>query len=206
MSGSILQVQVGQSVLEFTDALPGTTPYYHLAFDIPENKLPEATNWLRRRCPIATDPDTGQEVYRFVHWNAHSVYFHDPAGNVLEFIARHTLPNASADPFDGRSILSISEIGLVAPELSTLANGLASELGIHSYGPVSANFKSLGSEHGLFILVRAGHVWLGSTSRAEVHPVEVDLHGDHPQQLTWDGLPYVIRTPPLQAPDTSTPQ
>src|SRR5215475_3928433 len=95
----VLRVQAGTSVVEFIAGESGASPFYHFAFNIPENKLEAAMDWLRPRCPIFRNPNTGQEIYHFVNWNAHSCYFHDPAGNILEFIARHTLPNASSGKF-----------------------------------------------------------------------------------------------------------
>jgi hypothetical protein len=194
-TGNVLQVQAGRCMLEFVDAAAGTSPYYHFAFNIPENKLAESMDWLRPRCPIFKNPITGQEVYDFVNWNANSFYFLDPAGNILEFIARHTLRNASARRFDARGILSVSEIALVAPALSVLADRLNAELGVLDYPHPNASqeFKPMGDEHGLFILVRTGRSWLRESLRAEVYPVEVNLCGGHEQELTWYGLPYRVQ-------------
>jgi catechol 2,3-dioxygenase-like lactoylglutathione lyase family enzyme len=192
-SEGLLQVQAGASILEFSNSSAGTNPYYHFAFNIPENKLDVAMEWLRARWPIFKNPNTGQEIYHFVNWNAHSCYFHDPAGNILEFIARHTLPNASAGKFGVRDILSVSEIALVAPELTVLADRIKQNLDIGDYPGTSPEFMPVGNEHGLFILVRTGRIWLGGTSQATVYPVEVLLRGDQPKSLTWDGLPYLVR-------------
>src|SRR5262249_55009325 len=126
-----------------------------------------------------------QEVYHFVNWNAHSCYFHDPAGNILEFIARHTLPNAAPGKFGVHDILSVSEIALVAPELATLADQIKQQLNIGDYPGTSPEFMPVGNEHGFFILVRTGRIWLGGTSQAEVHPVEVMVRSGQPTSLTW---------------------
>jgi catechol 2,3-dioxygenase-like lactoylglutathione lyase family enzyme len=189
-----MEVRAGSSILEFAGVAAGSEPFYHFAFNIPENKLGVAMEWLRPRCAIFKNPNTGQEIYHFVNWNAHSCYFHDPAGNILEFIARHTLPNAAPGGFSTRDILSVSEIALVAPDLGPLADRLKNGLDISDYPGTSPEFMPVGNEYGLFILVRSGRIWLGGTSQATVYPVEVLLHGGHPMQLRWEGLPYLVKS------------
>lgn len=191
-SRGVLTVESGRSVLEFTAAQIGE-PFYHFAFHIPENKLDQSIEWLRPRCPVFKNPANGQEIYHFVNWNAHSIYFHDPAGNILEFIARHTLSNASESPFRVADILSISEIAMVAPDLSVVADRLKSELGVPNYFGASPEFIAMGSEHALFILAKTGRRWLGGTSQAAVHPVEVELRSAQRKRLQWDSLPFIVR-------------
>jgi hypothetical protein len=193
LEGGILKVTAGKSALEFTAAAAGTKPYYHFAFNIPENKLAASMEWLRPRCPIFKSAD-GREVYNFANWNAHSCYFHDPAGNILEFIARHTLSNAAAGGFDVRDILNVSEIALVAPALPAIAEKLKSDLGVHDYPGTSSGFMPIGNEHGLFILMSSGRAMLGGTALAEQHPVEVRIRDDRRQRLTWDGMPFLVES------------
>ena len=190
-SNGVLTVEAGQSVLEFT-AAQGGEPFYHFAFNIPENKLDRSIEWLRPRCPIFKNPSSGQEIYHFANWNAHSIYFHDPAGNILEFIARHTLPNSSEGPFRVADILSVSEIALVAPDLSVVADRLKSDLGVPNYFGASPEFMAMGSEHALFILAKTGRQWLGGTSQAAVYPVEVQLRGAPAKRLQWHDLPFSV--------------
>jgi catechol-2,3-dioxygenase len=79
-------VQVGHTRLVFAQASPATSaPWYHFAFNIPENLLAEAKRWLSQRTRLLPIDDS-DEVY-FEEWNAHACYFHDPAGNIVEFIA-----------------------------------------------------------------------------------------------------------------------
>jgi hypothetical protein len=46
-----------------------------------------------------------------------SLLFYDNNGNVLEFIARYNLDTESDKKFDGNSIVSVSEIGLVSQKI-----------------------------------------------------------------------------------------
>jgi len=190
--GGVLTVQAGATVLEFTAAAEGRHPYYHFAFNIPENKLGDSMEWLRGRCPILQRPNGGGEIYHFANWNAHSCYFSDPAGNLLEFIARHTLRNESKRKFTQEDILSVSEIGLVSPEVPAVAEKLHSVFGVSSYMSGSADFMPVGNEHGLFILVRNGRSWNIIDRPAEVFPVSVSLKGGGAKQLKFSDAPYVV--------------
>lgn len=85
-------------------------PFYHFAFNIPENQIKQAKEWALQRFKLISL--NGEDEFDFLSWNAHSIYFYDPAGNILEFIARHNLNNKSDTDFSGKSILNVSEIGL----------------------------------------------------------------------------------------------
>ena len=100
-----LVLRAGASRLTFTRTDAGTG-IAHYAFNIPENQLAAAKQWLQERTPLWTNTD-GSDEFFFEAWNAHAVYFHDPDGNILELIARHTLPSASDQPFSEKSILNI---------------------------------------------------------------------------------------------------
>src|SRR3954465_10305485 len=66
---------------------------YHIAFNIPCNKIHEANDWLKSKAdPIVLD--NGSSIVDFRNWNAESVYFLDNNNNILEFIARRDLKNA----------------------------------------------------------------------------------------------------------------
>ncbi len=69
------------------------------AFNIPENQFREAKAWLASRVEIAR-PNGSDEIF-YDDWNAHAVYFPDPGGNLVEFIARHNLPDRSEREFNG---------------------------------------------------------------------------------------------------------
>ncbi len=169
-----LEVQAGTTRLVFRQRPPDRSGIYHIAFNVPENRLNDAIRWLIERVPIVEN--TGEtSIYSFDSWNAHAVYFYDSAGNILEFIARHDLPNASSAPFDGEQILSISEIGLVTDNVPALAREIESATGIGPYRPGSDSFAPIGDENGLFIVVETGREWFaGNGQHATIVPLEVD--------------------------------
>lgn len=189
-----LRVTAGSTTLEFAPAPPGSQPFYHFAFNIPENRLEDSMKWLRPRCPILQRPNEAGEIYHFANWNAHSCYFLDAGGNLLEFIARHTLPNASRAGFDSDSLLSVSEIGLVTQSVPEIAERLKSGFAVQSYCNGSNEFMPMGNEHGLFILVKTGRAWGIVNRPAEVYPVEVRLAGGPRRSLRFDPLPYRVES------------
>jgi hypothetical protein len=132
IEGDRISVTCGETVIEFAPAPDGTQPFYHFAFNIPHNKLDKAIQWMKPRHPLFVRDD-GNVVFHFERWDAHAVYFIDPSGNVVEFIARHTLKNDAPSSFDVGDILCASEIGVVTPDVDATADRLKRDLGLNSY-------------------------------------------------------------------------
>jgi catechol-2,3-dioxygenase len=192
--GSIT-VAAGRTRLTFTAAALGAA-YYHFAFNIPENKLAASKAWLRSRVDLVKRAD-GSDEYHFVSWNAHSVYFLDPAGNILEFIARHNLKNAAGGEFSPADILYVSEIGVVVDDVPGAAARAKASLGLEVFPrpstELSEQFAAVGDDHRLLILVKRGRRWLGAEDKAAaVFPLHAVLHGDGDRQLTLPDFPYEL--------------
>lgn len=143
-------------------------PVYHFAFDIPNNQLLEAFEWAESRTEIL-EVIPPNKIADFYNWNAKSFYFYDNNGNILECIARFNLENKSEEPFDGTSIVSISEIGFVAKNVSELCDELVGKYGlpVFSMQPKLDKFIVLGTETGLFILAAEGKYWYPTTIKAK---------------------------------------
>lgn len=192
-----LAFQVGSSRLVF-ELEAGFQGVYHFAFDIPENQIDAAREWLDARVPIARGATRNTDIVHFPNWNAHSLYFFDPAGSILELIARHNQPNASTHPFSVGSLLSISEIGLVTDDVSQTRAELHAALGLEVYnGPAGDEFAAVGDELGLLIVVKRGRIWFsGGGSAAEVLPLSITLVGNTLQDVPLAGLPYHLHSQP----------
>lgn len=190
-----ITIQAGGTHLTFLQAGPEHGhPIYHFAFNIPENKLAAATEWLSRRVPpVPLMTKEGREVFHFESWNAHSIYFHDPAGNIVELIARHNLRNATSGPFSEEEILYASEIGLVVDDVGAEVASLGDRLGLPVYRPGSATLVPVGDEHRLLIVVRRDHVWLPTRdTRARAHPTSAILAGSRAASYKVAGQPYTV--------------
>jgi hypothetical protein len=196
LSAERLKVIAWKTTLVFTQAAPDFEGAYHFAFNIPENQFQAAKAWLSGRIPLLRN-EAGQDEYDFTNWNAHAFYFKDAAGNILEFIARHDLPNGVNGPFNSQQILQVSEIGLPAEDVVTFANHLCSQLGLQLFrtDQPDKGFTPVGDDNGLFILPVVGRLWLpthnpGIPARLLPVRVKVEVNG-----AAWEvhGVPYEIR-------------
>ncbi|WP_410983173.1 glyoxalase [Bacillus cereus] len=173
-------IQVGESELEFCKSHSNTKPFYHFAFNIPSNQFAEAKEWAKKKVVLNVE-DGADEVY-FSRSNAHSFYFMDPAGNIVEFISRHTTPSESNEPFSIDSILNVSEMSLTTDEVLKVGNQLI-EYGIpvRDGEELSDGFQFMG-ENGIYLLLGpSGRRWFFSDLDAEVHPLMIEI--DNKKQI-----------------------
>ena len=194
LEGDSLVVRAGASRLRFVPSADGSEPMYHFAFMIPENKLERAIEWMKGRSPLQPNTRDGGVVFHFRRWNAHSVYFFDPAGHLAEFIAHHELPTSAPGAFSPRDILYACEIGLVTPEMDPLLDALEGRLGLTPLFDPSPGFAPVGDRHGLFICVQEQRIWLASDLRAQIYPVEATIRGTGEGIVELGELPYRVRT------------
>lgn len=199
VGGAAFTVTVGESTLEFVR--DETEPaFYHFAINVPENLFEPAKRWLARRTTLLRDSETGEDQLFFSGWNAHAVYFADPAGNIGELIARHTLPIRREGEFGPAQMLHVSEIGLVSPTPDELAGRLMAQFGLSKYGGSSF---FVGDEYGLFVLPPVGRPWIPERRQAaKPFPAEVSIR-DAGGRLELAGLPFVVATEPPPTPPTS---
>ena len=172
-----LVLQAGRTQLVF-EREAGWQGKYHFAFEVPENKVHEAAEWLGSRVKFATLHDT--TVFTSSEgWNANMVYFYDPAGNILEFIGRHRQPNTSEKPFSEQDILYLSEIGLGTSDVKATVDWLNDTLGLAAYdGAGSDSFSAVGDEQGLLIVVKDGRNWYPETGiPAGLYPISITIAG-----------------------------
>lgn len=168
-----IDLKAGSTILHFkttTDA----SPFYHIAFTIAENMLEESTAFIRNK-ELAILPYEGNIHVDFPNWNAKSLYFHDNNDSILEFIVRYDLQYTAPLPFNAKAIASVSEIGIVVDDVTTVANRLKNDhhIPFFSKGPVRDDFTVMGDDHGLLLVCATGRGWLPTGQPAEKHPVVV---------------------------------
>lgn len=177
---SVIGFQAGETRLVF-ERQPDMHGIYHFAFNIPENQMQAACDWLAARTAIRLHEG---RAFDFADWKAHAVYFYDPAGNILELIARHSLPNASDVPFAPSSLLCISEVGVVTEDVPSCVERLCRALDVRLYrGSGSDVFAAVGDEYGLFITVKRGRPWMPENIPAEACPTSMTIAGASPGQM-----------------------
>jgi catechol-2,3-dioxygenase len=181
-----LVLAVGRSQLVFEQAEAGWQSFYHLAFLIPRNQFTTAKTWLESRLTLLRNPE-GADQLHFDNWNSDSVYFLDPAGNILEFIARHDLNNDVSEPFSAADIISVNEISLVCDDVLETVETLRREYGLESYlAHADEQFTPVGDSEGLLIVAKRGRCWLPDLTKAAVPaPLQLRLQTIRGEQ-TYD--------------------
>lgn len=174
-----LKLSAGISTLVFTKA-DHDRPFYHFAFNIPPNKFEEAFEWARTTVSLLP-VTSGNPVADFRSWNAKAFYFFDNNNNIVEFIARFDLPQHSDKAFDGSSVVSISEIGLVGDSAKSYSEQLMKDYGLSYFSRQAPadDFVALGDDHGLFIVVNDQRNWYPTQKKSEKHfaLVKAEING-----------------------------
>lgn len=177
--------------ITFLPSGEGLNPFYHFAFDIPQNKFKEAKEWVKQRVSLITLD--GMDEFDFKNWNAHSFYFYDPSGNIVELIARHNKKNDSSAEFNGSSILSVSEIGLPVKDVKNFYEQLNAANGAELFWGDLKNFAAAGDEEGLCIIVPEGRKWYPDCPEAEIYPVIITTETRETKPISLEGLPYILK-------------
>ena len=162
-------IVVGETRLGFR--LEDGGAFYHFALLVPGDRFDAALGWARGRVELLGD------VFDFDFWNAHALYFHDPAGNIVELIAHHGLEeNARSESFATEELVGFSELGLVGDRQSLLRDleGIGLELWDGSIDQPDA-LGFVGEKGRTLIVSRPGRGWLPTGRPAEPHPVEFVL-------------------------------
>ncbi|AUP80456.1 VOC family protein [Flavivirga eckloniae] len=149
-SDEMVTFKAGVSLLSFKYN-KGTVNTSHFAFNIPSNQEQDALLWLQKRVQILHEDDN--LISDFVSWNAKAIYFYDADNNIVEFIARKNLDINLDTPFSSKSILSISEIGIVTTEIEAVYKSINSIKNIPVFDGNFERFCALGNDEGLFILI-----------------------------------------------------
>lgn len=172
-------VRAGVSELSFQDG--DGRPFYHFAFLVPGDRFDAAREWAAGRVTVLGGGDIDDVVFDFANWNALALYFHDPAGNIVELIAHRELEeNGRNGSFDASELVGLSEVGLVG-DPSELAQGLE-QLGVHLWDGAVApqRLAFFGERARSLIVVSQGRGWLPTGQSAELHPVEATISGSRP--------------------------
>lgn len=188
-----VHLQAGQSKLVFVKepTLQPLSPEersfapQHFAFNIPEHRLEDAEAWLQARCDLIPD-NAGEVVIHSENWNADSLYFYDPDGNIGELIARHTQPAPHAGAFDSSALLCVSEVGISTHDPAATARLACEQLNASVYRTeLNDTFVPVGDEDGLFIIVKTGRLWYPNrVLPARSAPITVAIGNATPFALT----------------------
>lgn len=149
-------------------------PVYHFACTIPFHKVAEAQSWMAQKVALI-DLGEGKHLADFKNWDAKAFYFFDPAGNIVEFIGRQDATAPDLAPFTGRSLLNVSEIGIVTDDVALTCRQLEElwQVPLFHKQTATSSFAACGDDEGLFIVVKEGRHWYPTQLPAASAPMRV---------------------------------
>jgi catechol-2,3-dioxygenase len=159
--------------------------YYHFAFNIPENQINESIEWLKKKINLIEYE--GSPLINFKNWNAHSVYFYDAGGNIVEFIARHNLKNGAGEPFSPNSIINISEVGMPVESVKDFCSKLDEKPGLKLWWGNLETFAAIGDEEGLLIVVTSQRNWFPTEKSSKIYPLTVKIANNKRFEIDSNG-------------------
>ncbi|PGD90692.1 VOC family protein [Bacillus pseudomycoides] len=179
-------IQVGESELEFRKNNLNSKPFYHFAFNIPSNQFSEAKEWAKKK--VVLNVEDGEDEVYFSRSNAYSFYFMDPAGNIVEFISRHTTSPESNEPFSVHSILNVSEMSMTTDQVLAVGNQLIEYgISVRDGEALSDGFHFMG-ENGVYLLLGpSGRRWFFSELDAAVHPLLIEIDSEKQIEINRQG-------------------
>ncbi|WP_424961269.1 VOC family protein [Ekhidna sp.] len=174
-NGNQVCLVVGDTQLTFQES--PNTAYYHFAINIPSYQIKEALSWIKARTNIL--PFHGNEIVDFKNWNAEALYFYDPAGNIVEFIARKNLKIPSTQDFNSSSFQHISEVGLPVSDVKAALDLLNKQCNLRKFSGDFEKFCAIGGETGLFITIDYNQKdWIPNGDKAYPFPFTCVVEND----------------------------
>jgi hypothetical protein len=168
-------IVVGETRLRFEVEDGGA--FYHFALLVPGDRFEAAHAWARERVEVLGG------IFDSENWDSRAVYFHDPAGSILELIAHHGLEeNGRTGGFAPEELVGFSELGIVGDRRLLL--GRLEEIGLELWDGVldePDRLAFVGEKGRTLILAPPGRGWVPTDRPAEPHPVEalIDLDGSY---------------------------
>lgn len=163
--------EIGESTVTFKHT--EHPAFYHFAINIPGNQFSMLKFWMQDRVTLNRG-ESLDEIY-FSSFDADSMYFEDPAGNIVELIGRR-----KQDLFGDvsqASFLNISEVGIVTSFVASVGDQLQ-DFGIPLRGGTDVNPETLnflGKGDAFIVLVPPSRKWYFSESMSEIHPLKIQL-------------------------------
>lgn len=167
-------VQVGHSTLTFRTNLERPVGGYHLAFNLPGNRIGEAGEWLQDRVAFLYAPGSTSPVVYHEAWQAQALYFYDPELNLLEFIS-HRTASASLAPFGPEQLIGVAEVGLPVRDVASFAQELREKLQLPRWKPANALFEAAGGPEGMLIVVQEQRPWFPTQNPAQALPLRLSV-------------------------------
>lgn len=169
-------VNVGETDITFKQS--NEPSFYHFAINIPGNQFVIMKDWIEGRINLIRINGKSEIYYK--NLGADSMYFEDPAGNLVELIGRR-----NRDFFGSltkEAFYDVSEIGITTPQMFEVGEELQDMgLALKQRTEVDMNLMNyLGRDDTYIVLVPPEWEWEFSEKSAETHPLEITFNdGQH---------------------------
>lgn len=174
-------VETAETHFNFKHSNKAVAPY-HFAFNVDKGFLDVAYKKLKQKIKILSYQD--DEVIHFNSWNARSIYFYDPAGNILELIEREE-SRAENLKSNELGIFSVSEIGISSFRIKRMLDQFLT-IDLPFYSGDGENFSALGNPNGLIILVNARNkTWMPTEIKASPEDCSITLENKNHIYHIW---------------------
>jgi catechol 2,3-dioxygenase-like lactoylglutathione lyase family enzyme len=162
---------------------------YHFAFNVRPDQLSDAIQFLEGKgISLIPEKPGNNTIVDFSDWWAKAIYFYDPSGNIVEFIARGAIAQAGNAPvFSTASLVGVSEIGIPVDDVAAMCEWVNTTHNIQAFARAknTVHFSALGDDEGLLLFVETGRRWFMADFDAAKCPVAVTLEqGGRTVQLT----------------------
>ncbi|MFJ8064391.1 hypothetical protein ACIQYS_07145 [Psychrobacillus sp. NPDC096426] len=177
------KLSIGTSTLTFQQSTK--TTLYHFAINIPGNQFTLAKHWAKDRVTLNRE-DAVDEIY-YSRFDADAFYFEDPAGNIVELIARRYVDKWSDFSID--SLLNLSEVSITTPFVQEVGEQIQ-DIGVHVSGHVDIEpnvLNFLGSKDTFILLVPPNRRWYFSKKMSVTSPIEIELTDGQTINVSEDG-------------------
>jgi len=177
-------VNVGDSDITFQQSEDPS--FYHFAINIPGNQFFIMKEWIKDRLTLIRSKGVTETYYQSL--GGDSIYFADPAGNLVELIARR-----NRDLFGSLSkeaFLDISEVGITTPYIYEVGEELQ-DIGLPLRLGTEINTEGinyLGRDGSYIVLVPPKWEWEFSNQKAETHPLEITFTDGQYITINGDGI------------------
>lgn len=170
-------IQFGLTDVTFMKSSQDEFPFYHFALNVPANQFYEAKEWIRLKVDLLLE-DNKDEVY-FENIDAKSLYFEDPAGNIVEFICRFSDSDKNNEPFSASSLVKMSEMSLVVPNkqmaLPALHDIQIYERSNKAVENDGLTFMGDSKDATYLLFVNEGRRWFFSHKQSKAFPLKIQL-------------------------------
>lgn len=170
-------IKVGTSMITFVKAPFEESPFYHFAFDVPSNQFEEAKAWIKEKIELSQEQGEDEVYFPFI--DAKSIYFEDPAGNIVELICRFSDAKPSEEPFTTASLQKVSEMSIVVTDklnaLSALQKVSIFERDREEISADGLSFMGEREDATYLLFVNEGRTWFFSNKKSAAYPVEIIL-------------------------------